>query len=131
MFLIYWISIHVMNKDINETVKRIAKLNDAFRASIQKPISEQRLGQVFCTASIMALSDYDIASIVEKVRLFDTFDESNDPYAEHDFGSFTYKDNKIYWKIDYEDPCLEYQPKYTSEQNEPNRILTIMLSQDW
>lgn len=89
-----------MSKDINETTKRIARLNDIFRASVLKPVSGQSLGQIFCTASIMALPEEDIKSIAKKVSLFDDFNEGNDPYGEHDFGSFTFKDNKVYWKID-------------------------------
>lgn len=120
-----------MTKYIKETTKRIAKLNDTFRTSLKMPVSEQRLGQVFCTTSIVALPAEDVMSIVEKVRLFDNFNESNDPYGEHDFGSFTHKDNKVYWKIDYIDPHLEYHPIEASDLNEQNRILTIMLSHDW
>ena len=120
-----------MSNDNNEIIKRIARLNDIFRASILKPAPDQSLGQVFCTASIMALPKADIQSIAEKVSLFDDFNEGDDPYGEHDFGSFTFKGKKIYWKIDYKDPSLEYKPNETTEPLEPNRILTILFSHEW
>lgn len=129
--LAYTYKFEAMSKDINETTKRVARLNDIFRASILKPVSEQCLGKIFCTASIMALPEEDINHIAEKVSLFDNFNEGNDPYGEHDFGSFIFNDDKVYWRIDYEDPSLEYQPKDKSEPNEPNRILTIMFSYEW
>src|SRR5690606_38522465 len=104
-----------MTKDNDETVKRIARLNDIFRTSILMPVSKQSLGQIFCTASIMALPEEDIKSIAEKVVLVDDFSEDNDPYGEHDFGSFTFNYNKVYWKIDYVDPSLEYKSTAISD----------------
>ena len=79
----------------------------------------------------MALLSEDILYIAEKVSLFDDFNESNDPYGEHDFGSLTHKDNKVYWKIDYKDPHLEYQLNGTFNLKKPIRILTIMFSHEW
>lgn len=120
-----------MTKDNKEITKRIARLNDTFRASIAKPDSEQTLGQIFYTSGISALHQKDIASIVEKVKLFDNFNGANDPYGEHDFGSFIHNDHKIYWKIDYENPALEYQSNDTFDISVQNRRLTIMFSHEW
>ncbi len=120
-----------MTKDTNKITKRIAQLNDTFRALTMKPDSEQTLGKTFYTASISALPPQDVLSIKEKVRLFDEFNESNDPYGEHDFGSFMHNDQKVYWKIDYEDPALEYQSNDTFDNGVQNRRLTIMLSHEW
>jgi len=120
-----------MTKDTKEITKRIARLNDAFRTSITKPISEQILGQIFYTASIAALPPQDILAIKEQVKLFDEFNKGNDPYGEHDFGSFMHNDQKIYWKIDYEDPTLEYQSNDTFDNSVQNRRLTLMLSHEW
>ena len=41
--------------------------------------------------------------LVKKIRCFNDFTKENDPYNEHDFGSFYYKGEQIYWKIDYYD----------------------------
>ena len=115
----------------NETSRRISRLNDLFRASIVKPNSEQKLGQVFCTANIMSLPKEEVNTIVERVSTYSDFDESNDPYGEHDFGSFSFRSDKVYWKIDYKNPNLEYQPEYTPDPKDPNRILTILFSYEW
>lgn len=118
-----------MSNDNGEIVKRIARLNDIFRASILKPDQQSKLGHFFCTASIMSLPMNDVKCIVEKVALFNDFNESNDPYGEHDFGSFSFKDKKVYWKIDYENPSVEYNAQDSS--NDPNRILTILFSHEY
>lgn len=34
--------------------------------------------------------------------------EENDPHGEHDFGSFRYGGQLIYWKIDYYDKALQW-----------------------
>jgi len=120
-----------LDNDKTEITQRIASLNDEFRQSVLKPASEQSLGEVFCTAGIMALSKEDIQAIAEKVRDFDEFNKGNDPYGEHDFGSFIHKDEKVYWKIDYRNPHAEYQSEDVNDKNDNNRILTIMLSHEY
>ncbi|MCQ2740708.1 MAG: DUF3768 domain-containing protein [Alphaproteobacteria bacterium] len=62
---------------------------------------------------------------------FSDFNEENDPYGEHDFGSFTYKNDKIYWKIDYYDLNCEYLSEDPSNPNVTNRILTVMLAEEY
>ena len=74
----------------------IATLNDKFRRSFIG-------GEVLLSAGIAAMSSEDKANIVSLVQNFDNFNEGNDPYGEHDFGSFDYKGDKIFFKIDYYD----------------------------
>lgn len=38
----------------------------------------------------------EVAAILNQVRTFNNFTESNDPYGEHNFGSFDYKGDKIF-----------------------------------
>ena len=38
------------------------------------------------------------AAIIERVRSFEEFDADNDPYGEHDFGSFDHDGRTIFWK---------------------------------
>ncbi len=120
-----------MTKKTNAITERIARLNDAFRRSAMSSDSKQEFGQVVCTPSIVALHHDEVLSIRNMIKLFDDFNESNDPYGEHDFGSFTHKEEKVYWKIDYKDPNLEYQPEYLPQNHGENRILTIMFSHEW
>lgn len=98
---------------------QIAKLNDAYRQS-------SVIGCVL-TSGILALNNND--EILEAVRHFNTFSESNDPYGEHDFGVINVNNHEIFWKIDY------YNREYTYGLDPLdavcNRVLTIMLASEY
>ena len=81
-------------------IAAIAKLNDDFRAN-------PSLGTFVLTPGIRANSFDDIEVILNKVRHFDDFSEENNPYGEKDFGAFSFKGEKIFWKIDYYDRNFE------------------------
>ena len=103
----------------------IATLNDNFRTTFTG-------GQVLLTAGIDSMSMDDKANILSMVRNFNDFNKGNDPYKEHDFGSFDYKGNKIFFKIDYYD---RFNKRFASE-NPANptvttRVLTIMLAEEY
>jgi hypothetical protein len=91
--------------------------NDALRASIPQVSSPNRL---LITRGVMGLGFEAVCEILMKVKNFDDFNESNDPYGEHDFGSFNHNGEEIFWKID------DYQG-----QEGYNLILTIMLSEEY
>ena len=97
----------------------IATLNDNFRKTFTG-------GQVLLTAGIAAMSSEDKANIVSMVQNFNDFNEDNDPYGEHDFGSFDYKGEKILWKIDYYDLNNQYHSENPANPDITNRVLTIM-----
>ncbi|MBE6448100.1 MAG: DUF3768 domain-containing protein [Alphaproteobacteria bacterium] len=101
----------------------IKTLNDNFRKTFIG-------GRVMLTAGIRAKTQDEIAEILEKVRSFDNFTTANDPYGEHDFGSFDYKGQKIFWKIDYYDLNYEYMSENPADPTITNRVLTIMLALD-
>lgn len=102
----------------------IATLNDNFRKSFIG-------GQMLLTAGIAAMSMDDKANILSKVRNFNDFTEDNDPYGEHDFGSFDYKGNKIFFKIDYYDLNYEFMSKNPANPDITNRVLSIMLAEEY
>ena len=102
----------------------IATLNDNFRHTFIG-------GQVLLTAGIAAMSSEDKANIISMVRNFNDFNEGNDPYKEHDFGSFDYKDEKILWKIDYYDLNNKYHSENPANPDINNRVLTIMTVYEW
>lgn len=62
-------------------MNKIALLNDAFRRTFSG-------GKVTMTAGVYALPDMVKAAALQKAAQFDDFSEENDPYGEHDFGSF-------------------------------------------
>jgi hypothetical protein len=65
-------------------------------------------------------TDKEIADIVTLVKVFNSFNEDNNPWEERDFGSFVYSEQKIFWKIDYYDG-----------QDNLDLVLTIMLSDEY
>ena len=106
-------------KAINETSARIAAKNDEFRRSMEG-----------CTVTKgVAAMGQDVNDVFVKVRDFADFTEDNDPYGEHDFGSFTVAGEKVFWKIDYYTQdlsgwCDPLDPKC-------RRVVTIMLAEEY
>jgi hypothetical protein len=47
-----------------------------------------------------------VARIVKTIGVYDDFCHVNDPYEEHDFGSFEVDGHTIFFKIDYFDSTL-------------------------
>ena len=101
----------------------IRTLNDNFRKTFIG-------GRVMLTCGIRTKTHDEIAEILEKVRSFDNFTTANDPYGEHDFGSFDYKGQKIFFKIDYYDKNLQYLSEDPADDSKTIRTLTIMLAED-
>ena len=66
---------------MSEKQARIRALNDELRRTFQG-------GRVLQTRGIQALGPDLVAQVHEKVRTFAAFTPENDPYGEHDFGSF-------------------------------------------
>ncbi len=97
----------------------IAEDNDMFRKN--NPAS------YLITAG--ALNHCDIANVIYAVRDFSDFNEDNDPYGEHDFGSFKVDGQKLFWKIDYYDS--EHRGYCDPLANECRRVLTIMLAEEY
>ena len=102
----------------------IKTLNDNFRKTFTG-------GQVLLTAGIDSLPTDDVANIMLLVQNFNDFTLDNDPYGEHDFGSFDYKGNKIFWKIDYYDLNNQYMSENPANPDITNRVLTIMLAEEY
>lgn len=102
----------------NETSKLIAARNDAHRRSMTG-----------CTVTKGVAGLEFVGDIFNKVRTFDDFNENNDPYGEHDFGSFEHFALKFFWKIDYYDEGLKHWCDPLSD--DCNRVLTIMLASEY
>ena len=102
----------------------IKTLNDNFRKTFTG-------GQVLLTAGINSKPVDDVANILSMVRSFNKFTPDNDPYGEHDFGSFDYKGDKIFWKIDYYDLNNKYLSANPADPNITNRVLTIMVAEEY
>lgn len=100
---------------------KIAQLNDKVRTTLEGC-------RLVFTSGIIALPD--AITVLEKVQAFDTFTPENDPYNEHDFGSFEHNDDVIFWKIDYYDLDLSMRSPDPPDPNVTIRVLTIMLAEE-
>lgn len=100
-------------------------LNDTFRLTFAG-------GQVMLTQGILALGGEAQRQILERVKTFDAFTPDNDPYGEHDFGSFEQEGaGRIFWKIDYYDPTLTGGSEDPADPKKTARVLTIMLASEY
>ena len=104
----------------NETSAKIARLNDAMRENAHNYVA---------TRGILALDQEVVSDIFIAVQNFKDFDKDNDPYGEHDFGSFTLSGVRIFWKIDYYDEALKGWCDPLSP--DCHRVLTIMRADEY
>jgi hypothetical protein len=109
----------------DSTTQRTAELNDLCRKAFWLA------GRVFQTQGISALPQRDQSAIREKVELFDSFTEDNDPHGEHDFGAFEHEGERIFWKIDYYAPDMEHGSENPADPKQTVRVLTIMLASEY
>jgi hypothetical protein len=103
---------------------RIRNLNDAFRSSFNG-------GKVMMTCGVNALPDEERVAVLSAVRTFGPFIQDNDPYGEHDFGSFELDGEKFFWKIDYYDAALKYGSEDPADPAQTTRVLTIMFVEEY
>ena len=103
---------------------RIRELNDAFRQSFTG-------GRVVMTQGVSALPEPDRLAAIQRVKTFDSFDADNDPHGEHDFGSLSVGDQKLFWKIDYYDASLRFGSEAPADPGATTRVLTIMLAEEY
>lgn len=113
---------------MTDTATRIAALNDAFR---KNPL-DRSLGKLYMTAGVNARGPEFVARAIAAVIAFDAFTNDNEPYREHDFGSFDLDGEKLFWKLDYysmDDPDLGSEDPSDAAKTE--RALTIMLADEY
>lgn len=108
------------------TRDRIRELNDAFRKTF-----DRSKGLPVLTAGVASLPSDMQAMAIRKVVTFDAFDEDNDPHGEHDFGAFELAGERLFWKIDYYDPTMEYGSEDPADPTKTTRVLTLMLAEEY
>lgn len=107
-----------MNTENVTQENKIAILNDVFR--------QQKVGYLFTRGIITLDMTLEILKLVQD---YSSFNEDDDPYGEHDFGSLEYMGNKILWKIDYYDQKLQNWCDPLDTRCE--RRLTVMLASEY
>lgn len=104
--------------------ERIRALNDRLR----------RLhtgGRIFISQGLVALGGDIVRAALVATQEFSRFDETNDPYGEHDFGAVTVGKHRVFWKIDYYDQSLTSSAVDPSQEQGCVRVLTLMLAQEY
>jgi hypothetical protein len=104
--------------------KAIRALNDELRQNFTT-------GTALMTAGVAALGAETVARIVKTIGVYDDFCHVNDPYEEHDFGSFEADGHAIFFKIDYFDSTLTVHSPDPSDPAVTKRVITIMLAEEY
>jgi Protein of unknown function (DUF3768) len=112
------------NVAVLKTSTRIRVLNDNFRSTFIG-------GRVVMSAGVADLPMGTRAQVVIKVQSFADFNESNDPYGEHDFGSFEVAGETFFWKIDYYDSLCEFGSEDPADPEKTTRVLTMMFAGEY
>ena len=112
------------NIDLPRQAARVAALNDALRR-------HQTGGRLFVTAGVAAISRDALPRILDAVSAFTAFTDDNDPYGEHDFGSFEYEGHRLFWKIDYYDQHMRGGSPDPADPAATTRVLTVMLAGEY
>jgi len=114
-----------MTTEINTTqTERIRTLNDDLRRNLGH-------GRAFMTPGVAALGAEAVARIVKTIEVHDNFCHANDPFGEHDFGSFEADGQTIFFKIDYYDPTLTQHSPDPGDPLATKRVITIMLAEEY
>src|SRR5436305_3222211 len=111
-------------KDGSKERHMIALLNDNFRTTFVG-------GRVLLTAGVSELPIDTKARVLLAVQTFSDFDKANDPYNEHDFGSFETDNQQFFWKMDYFDLDCEFGSEDPTNPEVTTRVLTIMLTEEY
>lgn len=110
--------------------EQIAKLNDRARSGFDP---SARI--LFTRGCLDAFCSGDTPSgLVAQAELIKTmgrhrFDE--DTYGERDFGAFTFRGERVFFKIDYYDLSLEYGSEDPADASITARVVTIMLASEY
>ena len=81
-----------------------------------------------CTS---ACPEESVTCLSASAWLFENFTPENDPYYEHDFGSFEHEGKTIFWKIDCYDRDRNYGSPDPADPSVTMRILTVMLAEEY
>jgi hypothetical protein len=103
---------------------RIRALNDELRQHLLG-------GAAVITPGIAALGQAFVERLIKTIAVFDDFCHANDPYEEHDFGSFEVEGHHIFFKIDYFDKSMTYHSPDPADPRVTERVMTIMLASEY
>jgi hypothetical protein len=111
---------------VERSSEKIRALNDELR----RHLSTKR-DLAFMTPGVAALGSEAVDLIIKTISVFDSFNQENDPYNEHDFGAFETEGKTIFFKLDYYDTSLTLHSPDPSNPAVTRRVLTIMLADEY
>ncbi|MGA7323543.1 MAG: DUF3768 domain-containing protein [Rhodomicrobium sp.] len=103
---------------------KIRELNDAFRRTLSG-------GFVVATNGVQALPVEVQLEVVQKIKSFNSFNQDNDPWGEHDFVSIEHAGETFFAKIDYHDLDRRYHSEDPADPAKTCRTMTIMLAEEY
>ncbi len=101
---------------------KIQELNDAARQTFTGC-------RVMVTRGVAAMDSVD--AVLAAVRNYSMFNADNDPYGEHDFGSFAVGCERLFWKFDYYDCDMQMASLDPADDTITLRVLMIMLAGEY
>lgn len=104
--------------------EKVRKLNDTFRTTLIG-------GKIILTPGVAELQVESVKELLKLIPKYQDFNEDNDPYGEHDFGSFEFHSKKFFFKIDYYDKSYKYGSEDPSDPEVTGRVMTIMLAEEY
>ncbi len=111
-------------KESQQASYRTRVLNDNFRSTFIG-------GRVVMSAGVAEVPIDIKARVLLRVQTYSAFNAKNDPHREHDFGSFTLRGQKYFWKIDYYDERCEFGSEDPADPTKTTRVLTIMFAEEY
>jgi hypothetical protein len=109
----------------------MATNTDAIRALNDNLRQDLNTGRAVMTPGVAALGAEAVARIVKTIAVYDDFCHANDPHGEHDFGSFEAEGSVIFFKIDYYDKTLSRHSPDPSDPSVTERVITVMLAEEY
>ena len=114
----------IMENPMTNQRHQIRTLNDDLRKNLIG-------GGAVITPGIAALGQDAVDRILQTVAVFDDFSHANDPYEEHDFGSFEAAGQTIFFRIDYYDRTFTGHSPDPADPSVTERVITIMLADEY
>jgi len=105
-------------------ITKVAALNDEFRRTMLG-------GRVVMAQGVHTLALDKQVRVMEAVRTFNSFNVANDPWSEHDFGSFVLDGEKYWWKIDCYAPDMLHSSEDPTDPAKTIRVLTVGAPSDY
>ena len=119
-----------MIADTLPRAERIARLNDRARSGFDpsaRILFTRGCLDTFCSGDTPSglLAQAELIKAIRRHQL------EEDPYGERDFGSLTFRDKKVFFKIDYYDLDLEFGSEDPADAAISCRVVTIMLASEY